>query len=164
MHAHPHFVQRRRADSHGFTLVELMLVVVVIGLLAAVALPSFIDSVRKSRRSDAFAAIAAVQQAQERWRSNHSSYATVLGNTAESGQPPDGLQLLGTSTGGYYTLALSNVTSTSYTVTATAVSSKSQAQDANCQLLAVRMQGGNVDYGSGATAADLADPGKCWAR
>jgi len=163
MHAHPHFVQRCRADCQGFTLVELMIVVIVIGLLAAVALPSFIDSVRKSRRSDAFAAIAAVQQAQERWRSGHASYATLLGNTSET-EEPNGLRLTGTSNGGYYTLALSNVTSTNYTVTATAVSSKSQAQDANCQLLAVRMQGGNVDYGSGASSANWTDPGKCWAK
>lgn len=140
-----------------------MIVVIVIGLLAAVALPSFIDSMRKSRRSDAFAAIAAVQQAQERWRSSHASYATELGNTSETVEP-NGLRLTGTSSSGYYTLALSSVSSTSYTVTATAVSGKSQAQDGNCKLLAVRMQGGNPSYGSGASSADWADPGKCWAK
>lgn len=163
MHAHPH-LRRSQADQGGFTLVELMIVVIVIGLLAAVALPSFVDSMRKSRRSDAFAAIAAVQQAQERWRSSHASYATELGSTAEAGQPPNGLGLLSTSNGGYYTLSLSSVNSTNYIVTATAVSSKSQGQDGDCKLLAVRMRGGNVDYGSGASAADWADPGKCWAK
>ena len=52
-----------------------MIVVAVVGILAALALPSFFDSIRKGRRSEAVAALAQVQQAQERWRANNATYA-----------------------------------------------------------------------------------------
>ena len=78
----------RRRPRRGFTLIEAMIVVAVVAILAAVALPSFMDSIRKGRRSDAFAAISQVQQAQERWRANHASYADQL-----STAPPDGSNL-----------------------------------------------------------------------
>ncbi|MBK9683398.1 MAG: prepilin-type N-terminal cleavage/methylation domain-containing protein, partial [Betaproteobacteria bacterium] len=81
------FAHARRETASGFTLVELMIAVVIVALLASIALPSFMDSIRKSRRSEAFAALAQVQQAQERWRSNGSSYAESLTNAA-NGTPP----------------------------------------------------------------------------
>ena len=52
--------------SAGFTLIELMIVVAVIALLAAIALPSYQDSVRKSRRADAKAALVQLAQFMER--------------------------------------------------------------------------------------------------
>ena len=62
----------------GFSLIELMIAIAVVGLLTAVAWPSFMESVRKSRRSEALAAMAAIQQAQERWRASHPSYTCLL--------------------------------------------------------------------------------------
>jgi len=50
---------------------------------ASMALPTFMDSIRKSRRTDAFNAIANVQQLQERWRSNRNAYAASLNNAAD---------------------------------------------------------------------------------
>jgi type IV pilus assembly protein PilE len=49
----------------GFTLIELMITVAIVAILAAVAYPSFMEQVRKSRRSDAITALNAVAQAQE---------------------------------------------------------------------------------------------------
>ena len=68
----------------GFTLIELMIVVAVVALLAAVALPSSQSYIRKSRRADAFIALSNVQMAQERWRASHLTYGTLtdLGMTA----------------------------------------------------------------------------------
>ena len=63
-------------SPRGFTLVELMITMLIIGILAAIAIPAYNDSVRKSRRSDAMTALAAVQQAQERWRGSNASYST----------------------------------------------------------------------------------------
>jgi type IV pilus assembly protein PilE len=156
-------------SAAGFTLIELMIAVVVIAVLAAIAIPAFTDAVRKSRRSDAFAALSAVQQAQERWRSNNASYAP-LANSAESGDPANGLGLSTTSPSAYYTVSLSGVDNTSYTALAVAASDKSQASDAGCQVMAVRMTGGNLVYGSAATVsglnftADNPDAQRCWAR
>jgi len=156
-------------QSAGFTLIELMIAVVIIVVISAIAIPAFTDAVRKSRRSDAFAALLTLQQAQERWRSNRANYAP-LENTAESGNPPNGLGLSSTSPSSYYTISLDGVGATGYTALATAVSDKSQASDTGCQVMAVRLAGGNLIYGSAATvsgldfAADNPDTQRCWAR
>ncbi len=149
------------APSRGFTLIELMMAVVIIGVLAAIAYPTFMDAIRKSRRSDGFAALTAVQQAQERWRSNKAAYAD---NAKLTLVHPDGLGLVATSSSGYYGIALSGDSATGYVATATAVSGRSQTDDSSCGKLAVRMNGGDLSYGSGASTIDWADPGKCWAR
>jgi type IV pilus assembly protein PilE len=145
----------------GFTIVELLIAVVIVGVLAAVALPSFFNQIRKGRRSEAFAALAAVQQAQEKWRSSNPQYAT---NTQLTAAPPDGLGLTSGTPTGYYTVVLGSTSDTAYTATATAVSGTSQGNDDGCQVLSVRMQGGNLSYGSGSSSADYADPKRCWAR
>ncbi|MBK6787151.1 MAG: prepilin-type N-terminal cleavage/methylation domain-containing protein [Betaproteobacteria bacterium] len=157
------FAQARRETASGFTLVELMIAVVVVALLASIALPSFMDSIRKSRRSEAFAALAQVQQAQERWRSNGSSYAESLTNAA-NGTPPGLGMASATTAKGYYTLSLSGAGASGYTVTATAVAGTSQASDGNCKVLAAQVQGGNLSYGSGADAAAYPDANRCWAK
>ena len=148
----------------GFTLIELMIVVAVVGILAAIAYPSFMDAVRKSHRTDAFAALSAVQQAQERWRSNHSAYTTAL--TALPAATPPGLGLSATSPKGYYTLNIDAANATGYTVTATAVAGTSQAGDGNCRLLRVRTDAGNIFYGSAAPAGafDESATNRCWVR
>lgn len=128
------FLVKARRASSGFTLLELMITLVVIGILAAIAYPSFIESVRKGRRADAVAALTRVQHAQERFRANVASYS--------SGFDPTGadVTLLKLSTGspdGHYTLALSNASVTGYTATATANAASPQAADALCQVLTV---------------------------
>jgi len=155
--------------SAGFTLIELMIAVVIIAILAAIAIPAFIDAIRNSRRSDAFAALSTVQQAQERWRSNNASYAP-LANTATGSDPPNGLGLGSASPSAYYGISLDNVGNTGYTALAVAASGKSQASDSGCQVMAVRMADGNLLYGSATSAAGLdwtatnPDPQRCWAR
>jgi type IV pilus assembly protein PilE len=156
-------LQRCRRRQPGFTLIELMIVVVIIAVLAAVALPAFLDSIRKGRRADAVAALTQVQQSQERWRANRGSYAD---ETELSTAPPDGLGIDATSSNGYYTLSLSDVSAAGYTVTATAKSGTFQASDSACQKLVLRLAGGNVFYSSvdGGGSADASDSKRCWAR
>ena len=160
-HAPPH----RRALA-GFTLIEIMIVVVVLALLAAVALPSFLDSLRKSRRAEAFAALSAVQQAQERWRSNNAAYSSNL--TAAPTASTPGLGLPATTTGGLYTVALSDTSATGYTVSAVAVTGKSQAADTACRTLAVRLTGAQITYagcnGCSLGTSDFAATNVCWSR
>lgn len=152
---------RRRAG--GFTLLELMIVVAVIGILAALALPSYFDSVRKGQRSEAVAALAQVQQAQERWRATHSAYAT---NSDLTPAWPTGLGVSSPTSGGLYTISIdaNSASATGYTATATAVAGKAQANDTHCSTMRMRMKGGNVQYGDAGTADPLTDPHRCWSR
>lgn len=64
----------RRRNS-GFTLIELMIVVAMVAILAAIALPSFADQMRKSRRSEAVSAMQDAQLRLERYRVDHANYA-----------------------------------------------------------------------------------------
>jgi len=150
----------------GFTLIEVMVVVAVVGILAAIALPSFLDSIRKSRRSDAFAALSALQQAQERWRSNKSTYAANGQLTLDPSADPPGLGLRATSSKGYYAISIDAPSGTGYTATASAVNGTSQAGDGTCQRLSVRIDRGNIHYGSAAAEGDFdeAATNRCWAR
>jgi len=151
----------------GFTLIELMIVLVIVGVLAAVAYPSFVDSVRKGRRTDAMAALNALQLAQERWRSNNPVYADNaqlnLGVTAT----PPGLGLSPTTANGHYTVTIGAASATGYIATAVAIASSSQAADGNCARVRVRVDGGNIFYGSAPATGDSFDEGssnRCWAR
>lgn len=86
-----------RAVARGFTLIELMIVVAVVAILAAVAYPSYMDSVRKGWRAEARAALMQEMQQQERFYTQVSSYRTPVFK-ADSGDTPGG---------GKYTLAAS---------------------------------------------------------
>jgi type IV pilus assembly protein PilE len=154
---HRHPVPARPWRHGGFTLVELMIALVVIGILLAVAYPAFTDSIRKGRRSEAFAALAALQQAQERWRSNNPSYAGA----------PATLALAATTTpGGYYTLTIASNTDIGYVATAAAVSGTSQASDGACAKLSVKVERGSVSYASCASCSTFTYTAgdQCWRR
>jgi type IV pilus assembly protein PilE len=143
LHA-PRLRRFRAPNERGFTLVELMIAVGVIGILTALALPSFFESLRKSRRAEAVSRVAQVQQAQERWRANNNIYATL----AQLGIPA-------TVTGGRYTVGVSNVSATGYAVTATALEA-----DPLCTSLKIESNGPQLIYTStGSGAADY-----CWNR
>jgi prepilin-type N-terminal cleavage/methylation domain-containing protein len=64
----------------GFTLVELAVVIVIIGVLAAFGVPRFLKSVERSKASEAFAYLAAVRGAQERYIAKEGKYATTIGD------------------------------------------------------------------------------------
>ena len=67
---------RYRRTSAGFTLIEVMIVVAIVSILAAVAYPSYIDSVRKGKRAEARAALMNLLQQQERYFTQNNSYET----------------------------------------------------------------------------------------
>lgn len=103
----------------GFTLVELMIALAVVAILVTLAIPSFRDTLRKSRRSDAMNAIHNLHLAQEKWRVNHATYGSL-------GNPSNPLTNLGPnpliSADGHYSITFpaGTVTSTSYTILGTA--------------------------------------------
>ena len=140
-------------SAYGFTLIELMVVVAIVGILASVAYPSFMSQVQKSRRSDAVVALSAIQQAQERWRANNPTYASTIA----------ALGITSPTSGTYYTLVITGTpTGATYIAMATAVSGKSQANDTACSTLTVRM---------GSKSDDTLTPGnsnfypaECWSK
>ncbi len=71
-------VNDRQKDGRkeaGFTLVELAIVIVIIGVLAAFGVPRFRDSVERSKASEAFSYLSAVRSAQERYHGRAGTYA-----------------------------------------------------------------------------------------
>ena len=68
---------RKRDGAAGFTLIELMVVVVVLAVLVAVAYPSYQDHIRKAKRAEAKAALLKTAQVLERWYSDRSTYGTT---------------------------------------------------------------------------------------
>lgn len=129
----------------GFTLIELMIAVVVIGILASVAYPSFLAQVRKGRRADAVDVAAKVLQAQERYRGNQTEYTNDVSALSGYGVPNK-------SPAGYYTFTLSGASTNGYTLNLTGVSG--QEKDEGCSTMKMVVSAGSPTY-TDAT---------CWSR
>jgi type IV pilus assembly protein PilE len=124
--------QERELNYHkGFTLIELMMVVAVIGILAAIAFPSYQDSLRKGRRADAKAALLDLAQFTERSYTQNNTYSGIT------------LPYTQTPTSGaakYYNLALASATASTFSLTATPIAGTPQASDP-CGTLSIDATG-----------------------
>lgn len=152
MHHGARFIRR----SEGFTLIELMIVLAVVGVLLAIALPSYQDSTRKSRRSEAVTALTQLQQAQERHRAINTGYAATfaaLSASAPSSTPNYSLSIDAAGPGGYQ-------------ITASARADSPQFGDTACRGLIVRAASGVMIYESvnAAAVVDTTNTNRCWAR
>jgi len=91
----------------GFTLIELMIVVTVVGILAAIAYPSYSRYIVKSRRSDAQIALLQAAATQEKFFSDCGYYAVILPGTKNCSTSADGVLGISTSSlNQYYTLSV----------------------------------------------------------
>lgn len=132
-------------DRHegGFTLIELMIVVAVVAILAAIAVPSYQEQVRKSRRAQAKADMVEYAQMAERYFTVNNSYAGFALPVAQSPREAGATARYG--------LAI-NTAPTTFTITATAQGA--QAED-RCGDLTVTNTGSKTSSGT----ADLSE---CW--
>jgi type IV pilus assembly protein PilE len=149
---------RKGARAAGFTLIELMVTVVIVSILASIAVPSYMSSVRKSRRTEAKTALLDLAAREERYLATNTTYSDTAADLGYSNLP-------GPTSSGYYQLAV-NVTSptataaATFTATATAVAGKGQDKDTNCSVFKVTQTGVQSSANSGGT--DTTATGGCW--
>jgi len=116
--------------EQGFTLIELVVVMVIAAILTAIAVPSYNQYMQKSRRIDAKNALAAVQLAQEKYRGNSTAYSTTLASLGLSAASPQG----------YYTVSITSATASSYAAQAVINTTSAQASD-SCNTLTINQEG-----------------------
>lgn len=130
-------------SQFGFTLIELMISVAVIGILSAIAVPAYQEYTERSRRADGRSALLRAAQWLERAASVSGQYPTATQFNAAG---------LSTSEGKHFTVAISNVTNTTFTLTATG----SPIADTKCGNLTLTHAGVRGRSGSGLTIDE------CW--
>jgi type IV pilus assembly protein PilE len=143
-----------KQTQRGFTLIELMITVAIVGILASIAYPSYQASVMKSRRADAQGALLGFANSMERYFTVNNKYTGAGAGGGDTGiptifsatSPVDG----GTA---YYNLTISAATISTYTLNATPTGV--QAGD-KCGTLTLTHTGVKGFTGTGVTAAD------CW--
>ncbi|MBF0219989.1 MAG: prepilin-type N-terminal cleavage/methylation domain-containing protein [Gammaproteobacteria bacterium] len=142
-----------KQHKSGFTLVELMVVIAIAGILAAVAIPSYNSYITKSRRADAHATLMDLQAKQEKYRANNPTYAGTAQMAAAG--------IAATSADGYYAVTVSGVnTAVSYEGRATALGSQ-LANDTDCRILIVNQNGDKWSINSASGVATTTNT-PCW--
>lgn len=130
----------------GFTLIEIMMVIVILGILIMIAYPSYLNFILKARRADALATLAQAQITLERCYAQNFSYSQACSSLPTFPQ---------TSAQGFYTITLTNLSPTTYTLTATPIGS--QAEDTTCSSLSVNQANVKTATDTSGTAQNI-----CW--
>ncbi|MGE0386732.1 MAG: type IV pilin protein [Gammaproteobacteria bacterium] len=160
---HRHASRRQR----GITLIELMVVVAVVGILAAIAYPSYQDYILRSNRSEAQALLADVAAREERFFSNCGAYADkMIGSPGDCAAGGLGFTSA-TSERGLYTITIAGdiagpaPPARLTTFTATATVAGTQARDKKCKTMVIDHRGQKTSTTS-ANAANPAGNDPCW--
>ena len=147
----------RRTATGGFTLIELMIVVAIIGVLVRVAYPAYNQSVKKGRRADAKTALLDLAQREERYMATANLYTTsapLLGYSSGTITTASPMNVL-TGNTAYYQLAVTVPTSAPTTFSATATRTGSQVADTQCGDYTLTNTGAQTSSGTGAVT-------DCW--
>lgn len=136
-----------RQRTWGFTLIELMIAVAIVAILAAIAYPSYQDSVRKSRRGQAKADVVELAQRAERFHTINNSYVGFWATVPTSDR-------VSPRTGGTTAYAITQVEALN-TFVLTATPQGAQTADTRCGTLTLNQAGVRTESGSG----QLSD---CW--
>ncbi|WP_346838845.1 type IV pilin protein [Microbulbifer sp. SAOS-129_SWC] len=119
----------------GFTLIELMIVVAIVGILAAVAWPAYQNQVRSSNRADAEGALMGFAQAMERHFTEKGTYKGAADGGGDTGSPgvfAPQVPLDGSNK--FYDLKIISADASSYTLQAQPIGGGVQANDGKLQL------------------------------
>ncbi|AQA20171.1 hypothetical protein BST95_06395 [Halioglobus japonicus] len=143
--------QKRRAEQ-GFTLIEVMIVVVIVGILLAVALPSYQEALQKGRRADGKAFLTEAANRQEQYMLDRSTYTTTLSELGLGTQSDEG----------HYTVTASACASGDltrcYVLTATPTGTSPQDGDEDCFTFSLDSSGSKRALKKDGTAATAL----CW--
>jgi type IV pilus assembly protein PilE len=120
----------------GFTLIEVMIAVVIIGILAAIAFPSYREYILRGQRTEGVALLSEGAARQERYYAQNNTYADDVAK----------LNMAANSTNDLYTLSVASASATAYTLTATAINR--QADDARCGNLGLNQAGVRTETGT----------------
>lgn len=131
--------------SRGFTLLEILIVVVILGIIAAIAYPSYTSAIAKSRRGQAVACLQDHAQFAERYYTTNLTYVGL-----PSGTNPFGLTCT-TDKGlnNYYSFSVSNVAARAYTVSTTATSAQQSSDPEHCSTMSINQTGARSVSGGG---------------
>lgn len=145
----------RAVRSGGFTLIEAMIVVAVIGILAAIAYPSYESYIVRANRSAAQQLMIKIASREEQYRLDARSYTATIGagglNISE-----DGWACAGTCTNGRYTISVALVAGPPPGFTVTAAPQGNQlAKDTQCGTMTIDALGSKTVTGSGGIS-------QCW--
>ncbi|MEO8001789.1 MAG: type IV pilin protein [Arenimonas sp.] len=143
----------RATSQRGFSLLELMIVVAIIGILAAIAIPSYENSVVKTNRKAMTGCMLEAAQFMERFYTTNLAYNVTTGGVANAMPALSCRTDLVTS----YTMTLSVMTATTYTVRATPIG-RQLSKDTLCGVLTVDQTGAKTESGTAATATE------CWSK
>lgn len=142
-------------------MIELMVVTLVVAILAAVAYPSYAAYRHRSHRAKLHVAVAALQQAQEQWRTEHASYTSDLSTATGLGFGPYATHH--DLPGGHYRITVAHATPTGYEMRAEAIGS--QTADSECLHLRLTVRGADMQHASGRTELFENAPtlnARCW--
>ena len=134
----------------GFTLIELMIVVAIIGILGAVAYPAYTSSIKKGNRADAVDSLMSLSGRMEEFYLNNDTYAGATINAAGTGSVGSNK-----TSDDLYTMSITSQTAFAYTITATP-----KGTDAECTTLTYNSLGVKGATGTAAGAGGAA--GSCW--
>jgi type IV pilus assembly protein PilE len=125
-----------RTIARGFTLIELMIVVVVVAILASIAIPSYRQYVLRTNRTEAKRTLLNVAAAQEKFYLQNNTYA---GPSALETAPPGGLGIGDTTENRHYAVVIGTGDASAFSATATAQGG--QTDDSSCASFTINQAG-----------------------
>ena len=134
--------------SRGVTLIELMIVIVVVAILGAIAVPTYRNYLIRTNRTEARMALLRIQTAQEKFYLQNNRYAD---DEELDDAPPNGLGVPATTPSGFYTIAIDNYAEDGTTYRAVATAAGGQRDDIEaCRTITINQDGSRTPaQGSG---------------